>query len=214
MTAEGAGICGGRRIDDPDERLRARLGVDHLGEEFCGQVEVDAARTPGYGGADRARHADADVLRVQYPEGGLAERLGDGELVHLLVVALLQVDDLALRRARDQDHREAVGRGVGERRQAVEEAGRRNGEADAGLLGQEASDCGGVAGILLVPEGDDAHARGLRHAAEIGDRDARHAVDRVDAVQLEGIDDEVKAVGRLLRCVDFSCICLDAVRHC
>ncbi len=28
--------------------------------------------------------------------GRLAERLGDGELVHLLVVALLQVDDLAL----------------------------------------------------------------------------------------------------------------------
>ena len=139
--------------------------------------------------------------------------LGDGELVHLLVVALLQIDDLALRGARDQDHRETVGRGVGERRQAVEEARRGDGEADAGLLGQEAGDRGGVTGILFVAKGDDAHARGLRHAAEIGDRDARHPVDRVDAVQLEGIDDEVKAVGQLLRCVDFCEICLDALRH-
>ena len=95
---------------------------------------------------------------VQHAEGRLAHRLGDGELVHLLVVALLQVDDLALGRARDQDHREAVGGGVGERGQAVEEARRRDGEADARLLRQVAGDRGGVARVLLVAEGDDAHA--------------------------------------------------------
>ena len=36
----------------------------------------------------------------------------------------------------------------------------------------------------------------LRHAAEIGDRDARHVIDRLDAVELERLDDEVKAVGQ------------------
>ena len=141
--------------------------------------------------------ADADVCGVQHAERRLAQRLGDGELVHLLVVALLQVDDLALRRSRDQDHREAVGRGMGQRGEAVEEAGRRHGEADAGLLGQEAGDRGRVAGILLVAERQHADARGLRHAAEIRDRDAGHAVDRVEAVELERVDDEVKAVGQL-----------------
>ena len=92
---------------------------------------------------------------------------------------------------------------MGERGQAVEEAGRRHREADAGLLGQEAGDRGGIAGVLLVAEREDADARGLRHAAEVRDRDAGHAVDRVEAVELERIDDEVKAVRQLPLC--FGC---------
>ena len=87
---------------------------------------------------------------------------------------------------------------MGERGQAVEEARRRHREADAGLLGQEAGDRRGIAGVLLVAERDDADARGLRHAAEVRDRDAGHAVDRVEAVELERIDDEVKAIRQLL----------------
>jgi hypothetical protein len=102
-----------------------------------------------------------------------------------------------------QDHREAVGGGVGQRGQAVQEAGRRHREADAGLCGQEAGGRGGVAGVLLVAEGDDLHALGLRHAQEVRDRDAGQGEDRVDVVQLQRIDDEVEAVGRfaILRCV-------------
>ena len=101
-----------------------------------------------------------------------------------------------------------------ERGQAVQEAGRRHRQADAGLLRQEAGDRRGVAGVLLVAERNHAHARGLRLAREVGDRDAGQAEDRVDAVQLEGIDDEVKAVGHfqfayrlsmsMLRCLAFS----------
>ena len=197
MTASGAGICAGAGVDHLHQRLLALLGVHHLAEQLGRQIEIDAAGTARHRRADRARHADADVGGMQHAERRLAERLGDGELVHLLVVALLQVDDLALGRARDQDHREAVGGGVGERGQAVEEAGRRHRQADAGLLGQEAGDRRRIAGVLLVPERDDADARGLRHAAEVGDRDAGHAVDRVEAVELERIDDEVEAVGQL-----------------
>jgi len=199
----GSGVLGRGRVDHLDQRLLAGLGVHHLGEQLGGQVEVDAARTARAGGADGAGDADADVGRVQHPEGRLAQGLGDGELVHLLVVALLQVDDLALGGARDQDHREAVGGGVGERRQAVEEARGRDGEADARLLGQEARDRRGIAGMLLVAEGDHPHPLGLGHAAEIGDRDARDAVDRLDAVELERVDDEVEAVGQLRLGVDF-----------
>ena len=48
-----------------------------------------------------------------------------------------------------------------------------------------------------MAEREDADACSLRHAAEIRDRDAGHAVDRVEAVELERIDDEVKAVRQL-----------------
>src|SRR6185312_16626562 len=109
---------------------------------------------------------DADVLSVQYAERRLAQRLCDRELVHLLIIALLQVDDLALGGTRDQDHREAVGGGMRKRIQPVEEAGRRHREADARFLREEARDRRGIARILLMAEGKHADAGGLRHAAE------------------------------------------------
>ena len=197
--ARHRGRCGNlrrRRVDHLDQRLGAGLRIHHLREQLAGQIEIDAAGATRHGGTDRPRHADADIGGMQYAKGRLAERLGDGELVHLLIVALLQVDDFALRRAADQDHRKAVGRSIGQRRQAVEKSGRRNREADAGLLGQEAGDGGRVAGVLLMAERDDPNARGLRHAAEVGDRNAGHAVNRVDAVELERVDDQVETIGQ------------------
>ena len=195
-TACRRGNLGWRWVDDLDQRSCTGFCVHHLGEQFGRQIEIDAARTAGHRGANGARDADADIGRMQHAERRFAKRLGDGELIHFLVIALLQIDDLALGRAADQDHREAVGRRVGERGQAVEEAWRRHGEADAGLFGQETRDRGGVAGMLLVPERDHAQPRCLRHAAEVGDRNAGHAVDRGEAVELEGVDDEMKTVGQ------------------
>ena len=200
------GNLGRCRVDHLDERLGSGLRVHHLREKLGGQIEIDAARTPRHRRPDRPRQADADVRGMQHAERRLAEGLGDRQLVHLFIVALLQVDDLALGRAADQDHRKAVGRGVGQRRQAVEKAGRRHREADAGLLGQEAGDRGRIAGVLLVTERDDADARGLRHAAEVRDRDAGHAIDRVEAVELERIDDEMKAIRQLPLCRGRICI--------
>ena len=211
LTASGAGICAGAGSMTLTSDLAPALASMTWREQLGRQVEIDAAGAARDGRADGACHADADVGGVQHAEGGLAQRLGDGELVHLLVVALLQIDDLALGRARDQDHREAVGGGVGERGEAVEEAGRRHREADAGLLRQEAGDRGRVAGVLLVAEGDDADACGLRHAAKVGDRDAGHAVDRIDAVELERVDDEMEAVRQLLLA---GCVRIDALCCC
>jgi hypothetical protein len=187
-----------RRIDHLEQRSGALVGVENLGKQFGRQIEIDAARTPRHRGADRARNADADILGVQHAIGRLAKRLCDRKLVHLFIVALHQVDDLALRRARDQNHRPAIGRRMRKRGQAVEEARRRDGEADAGLLGQEAGDRRRIAGVLLVAERDDADAFGLGHAAKIGDRNAGHAVDRFNAVQLERVDDKMEAVRQLL----------------
>jgi hypothetical protein len=73
-----------RRVDHLHERLAAGFGLHHLPEQFGRQVEVDAARTAGHGRADRPRDADADVLRMQHPEGRLAHGLRNSELVHLL----------------------------------------------------------------------------------------------------------------------------------
>src|SRR5579872_1266755 len=93
-----------------------------------------------------------------------------------------------------------------ERGQAIEEAGGRDRQAYAGLFGEVAGDRGGIAGILLMAEGEHTKAFGLRHPSEIGDRNARHAVNRLDVVELERVDDEMKTVGELLlsasRCID------------
>jgi hypothetical protein len=87
---------------------------------------------------------------------------------------------------------------MGEGGKAVEEARCRHGQTHARLPGEVARDRSGIAGVLLMAEREHADARGLRHAAEIGDRNARHAVDRVDVVELQRIDDEVKAVRQIL----------------
>ena len=66
-----------------------------------------------------------------------------------------------------------------------------------GLPRQEAGGRRGVAGVLLMAERDHPHALGLRHARQVGDRDAGQAEDGVDAVELQRIDDQVEAVGRV-----------------
>jgi hypothetical protein len=71
--------------------------------------------------------------------------------------------------------------------------------ASAGLPRHEPGDGGGVAGVLLMTKRDHAQSRGLRHAGEVRDRDARQAEDGVDAVELEGVDDQVKPVGHRRR---------------
>ena len=191
---------GRRRVDHFYKRLLSRLRIHHLSEQLGRQVEIDATGTARHRGADRARQTDTYVLRVQHAECRLAQRLGDGELIHLFVVALLQVDDLALRRTRHQDHREAVGGGVSERGQAVEKARRRHREANTGFLGEETGDRRRITGVLLMPERDDADALGLRHPAKIRDRDAGHTVDRIEAIELQRIDDEMEAIRQLALC--------------
>ena len=208
----GRGNLGRRSVDDLDQRFLAGFCIHQLAEKFGRQIEIDAARTSRYRCADRARQADADIGGMQHAERRFAKRLGDRELVHLFVVALLEIDDLALGRTGDQDHRKAVGRGIGQRGEAVEETGGGYREADAGLFRQEAGDGCGITGVLFVPERDDANARGLGHAAKVGDRNAWHAVDRGEAVELERVDDEVEAI-RLLT-LGFGLVHVNALYYC
>ena len=188
-----------RRIDDLDQRLLRRLDVERRAQHLGRQVEIDAARTPRHGGADRPRDADADVLRPVDAVGRLGVRPGGAELIHLLVIALLEIDDRPVARPADHDHREAVGRGVGQGDHPVQEAGGRDRHADARLLRQIPGDRGRVPGRLLVPKAEVADPFILRQAQQIGDRDARHPKDRVDPVQLQRLHHQVKAVRHIAR---------------
>ena len=189
-----------RRIDNLDQRLLRRLDVESRAQHFGRQIEIDATRAPRGGGADRPRDADADVLRPVDAIGRLGIGPGGGELIHLLVIALLEIDDRPVARPADHDHRKAVGRGVGQGDHPVQEAGGRDRHADARLLGQVPGDRGRVPGRLLMPEAEIADAFILRQAQQIGDRDAGHAKDRVDPVQLQRLHHQVKAVGHIRRC--------------
>ena len=72
--------------------LSAALGAAH---ETSDMVLLRSA------GADfctgRARNADAYVFSMQDPIGRLTKWLGNGQLIHLFIIALLQIDNFALR---------------------------------------------------------------------------------------------------------------------
>ena len=75
----------------------AGIGIHSLTEEFGGKVKINAARTPRTGRAYGARNPNSDVLGMQHTKGSLAVWFGDGELVHLFIITLLQIDDFAFR---------------------------------------------------------------------------------------------------------------------
>ena len=169
-----------------------------------GRVDRDAgAHDGGAGEAGRfevARDRHADVFGMQHAERRLAQRLGDGELVHLFVITLLQIDDFAFARAADQNHRKAVGSRVSQRGQTIQKSGCGHRQTNARFLRHETCNRRRVAGVLLMTERNHAHAGSLRLPRKIRNWNSGQPVDGVDAVKLERVDDEVKTVGRFLRC--------------
>jgi hypothetical protein len=57
-----------------------------------------------------------------------------------------------------------------------------------------------------MPERNDAETFGLCHAEQIRDRNAGHGVERLDVVELERIDDKLKAIRQSLRCIGLRCV--------
>ena len=194
-TASGAGSWRGAGSTTRRSDAVAGGRVDDLAEHGGRDVEVDPAGTSGYCGADRAGDTAADVLDPVHPIGGLDERFRGCQLVELLVVAALEVDDVALAGPRDLHHRKAVRGRVGQRDEAVEEARRGHRQADARLLRQEPGSRRRMPGVALVPEADIADARRLRDAGHVGDRDADQTVDGLNVIELERFDDQVIPVG-------------------
>lgn len=76
----------------------------------------------------------------------------------------------------------------------MDASGAGNGEEDAGAAGEVAVGRGGVAGGLLVVEGEEADAEGDGAVGEGGDWDANDAEHAVDAGEGEGAGDEDIAV--------------------
>ena len=191
----GRGNLARRRVHNFNQGSRTSRRVHGLREQFGRHIQVHAAGAARQCRADGARNAHADVLRVQDTERRFAQRLGNRQLVHFFVIALLEVNDLALAGAADQNHREAIGRGIGQGSQAVQKARRGDGQADARLLGQKPGGSGGITSVLFVAEGDHPHPCGLRHTRQVGNRDSRQTKDGVDAVELERVNDQMDAVG-------------------
>jgi hypothetical protein len=144
---------------------------------------------------DGARDADADIFRLVDAVRGLRKRLRRIQLVHLFVVALLEIDDRAIARAAYEDHGKAIGRGVGQGHHSVEEPGGGDGEANARLLRQIPGDRGGITRTLLVAKAEVSHPFRLCQPCQIGDRDPGDAVDRVDSVEFQSIHHQVESVG-------------------
>lgn len=94
-------------------------------------------------------------------------------------------------------HRETVGGRGGQRHQAVEKPRARRRQANARPLRQETRGGRRVAGVAFVAKTDLADARPLGEAGHIGDRNARHAVDSPDVIELERIDEQMTAVSEI-----------------
>src|ERR1700754_491247 len=91
LTASAAGICAGAAsITFTSDFLPASASITWP-NSFAGRSRYTPPAR--HRRADRARERYADIGRMQHAERRLAERLGDRELVHLLIVALLEVDD-------------------------------------------------------------------------------------------------------------------------
>lgn len=115
----------------------------------------------------------------------LREGFDSFDLIELLEVATADVRLVA--GARDHDHRPNVGHGIGKAREAVDAAWTGYGEKNTGAAGEVAEGGSGIAGGLLVVEGDEANAKGNGTVGEGGDGDANHAEHVVHAKTSEGL---------------------------
>jgi hypothetical protein len=181
-------------VDHANKRSGCGLGIESGSQDVTWKIQVHAARASGHGGADGARQADADVFGPIDPVRCLCVRLGRVHLVELLILALLKVDGRPLARSADLDHGKPIRGGGRQGHHSVEKPWSRDGEADARFLRQITADRGRVAGRLLVAEADVANAFGLSQPRQVGYRDSDHTIDGVEAVELHGLDYEVKPV--------------------
>ncbi len=144
---------------------------------------------------NRACDSNTNVFGPVDPVGRLCVGLCGIHLIELFIIALLEIDDVTLARSADLDHGEAVGGSIGKCHQAVQEAWRRNGQANSRLLGQITCYGSSVSCRLLMPEADEPYSFSLGQPAQISDRNSWNSVDGVDSVELERVDNQMKSVG-------------------
>src|SRR5690606_11215474 len=92
----------------------------------------------------------------------------------------------------------AVDGSVRQGHQTVQEARSGHGNADARLAGQITGDRGSVTRVRFVAERNHPETLGLRQTGQVGNGNTRQTIEVGDAVEFEGIEDQVKAVGNLV----------------
>ena len=189
----------GSWIDNAHQRLRPCICIERCTENICGQVQIDPTGPSRYGGTDGACDSNTDIFRLANPEGCLGVRFCRIHLIQFFVVALLEIDNLTVARSADLDHGKTIGGRIGQRHQAVQETWCGDGQTNPRLLGQIAGDRGCISGRLFMPKADVPYSFCLSQPGQICDRNSRNAINRVDSVELQGIDYEVKSVGQSRR---------------
>ena len=191
-----AGVLLGSRVYGHEERVGSRLSIHGGAKHGRGNIEVHATGTARHGGAYSTCHAHSNIFGAIDAIGSLGKGLGHVHLVEPLIVALREVDNVAVARAANLYHGEAIGGGCRQGGEAIKKAWGRHGEADAWLTGEIATDSSGITCRLLVAEPDVADAHLLSMAGEVGDGDTHDTIDSVHTITFEGIDHEVHAVGK------------------
>ena len=185
-----------------EECLLRILGVHSSREHCCGNVKIDSAGAAREGGAHGTRNSRGNVLGAVDAVGCLCKGLCDVHLVQPLVVALLQVDDVAVARPANLYHGESVDSGTGECREPVQESRRRHCEAYSRLSCEESAYCGCVPRRLLVTESNVSYSHLLCASRKVGDGDSHYSENSLNAVHLQCIHHQVHAIGYLIL---FSC---------
>jgi len=150
-----------RRIDDLHQGFFCRLCIQWRAEGIRGQIKVYAARPARYGGVDRPRNPDTNILWAVDTIRGLGIRLRGIQLIELFVVTLLEINDCPIARSADQYHREAIRGGVRQGQHSVEEPRGRDGETNARLLRQISGYRCGVSCGLFVTKSNVSQTLGL-----------------------------------------------------
>ena len=83
----------------------------------------------------RSCDSNTDILGLTDAEGCLGVRLCRIQLIKFFIVALLEIDNLAVARSTDLDHGKAISGSIGGRDEAVQESWCGDGQTNPRLLG-------------------------------------------------------------------------------
>ena len=122
LIDSGSGICRGAGSTTRTSDWAAASVSRVAAKDFGRQIEVDATRPPRHRRMDCARDSNADIFGLADAERRLGVGLRRVHLIEFFVVALLEIDDLAVARPADLDHRKTVGGRVGQRHHTVQKA--------------------------------------------------------------------------------------------
>ena len=191
ITDDGLEQLGRGRLGAADGGLRRqRHGVDLVGHDVLGQLDVGRARLLRLGDLERLAHDLGDDLARVQPRVPLRHRLHDRDDVDVLVRLLVHALEVAL--AGQGDERRAVEERVGDRGDQVRGAGAERAEADAGALGEAAVHVRHVGAALLMANRDEVDTRVGERLVEVERLLARDPEDVLDPFDLQALHEQVR----------------------